>query len=282
MKYKLVADSSANLLALDAPFEYASVPLTLNAGDQSFVDDDNLDVKEMVTFLSSYKGKSGSACPSVADWLNAFGDADRVICYAITSGLSGSYNAACIAKNDYEAEYPDRKVFVLDSLSAGPELKLHVEKTVELIQTGLDFDDICTELLNYSKQNTELVFSLESLTNLANNGRVSPLVAKVAGVLGIRVIGRASDQGQLEQKDKCRGERKALLALHKFMKDLGYTSGKVRIDHCFNADAAEQLKEMILKETPSADVVIGKTQGLCSFYAEQGGLLVGFEVIKVN
>ncbi len=282
MKYKLVADSSANLLTLDAPFEFASVPLTLNAGDKSFVDDESLDVKEMVTFLSSYKGNSGSACPSVADWLNAFGDADRVICFTITSGLSGSYNAAYIAKNDYESEHPDRKVFVLDSLSAGSELKLHIEKAVELIQTGLDFDDMCTELSSYAKNNCELAFCLESLTNLANNGRVSPLVAKVAGVLGIRVIGRASNQGQLEQKDKCRGERKALQAIHKYMKELGYTSGKVRIDHCFNLNAAQQLKEMILKESPSADITIADTLGLCSFYAEEGGLLIGFEVVKVN
>lgn len=282
MKYKLVADSSANLLTLDAPFEYASVPLTLNAGEKSFIDDENLDVREMVTFLSSYKGKSGSACPSVADWLNAFGDADRVICYTITSGLSGSYNAACIAKNDYEAEHPDRKVFVLDSLSAGSELKLLVEKTIELLQTGLDFDDMCAELSDYCKHNTELIFCLESLTNLANNGRVNPLVAKVAGVLGIRVMGRASDRGDLEQKEKCRGERKALLAIHKYMKELGYTSGKVRIDHCFNLGAAQQLKEMILKESPSADIVIDETRGLCSFYAEEGGLMVGFEVVKLN
>ena len=277
MKYKLVADSSANLLTLDAPFEYASVPLTLNAGDKSFIDDASLNVKEMVDFLSSYKGKSGSACPSVADWLNAFGDADRVICFTITSGLSGSYNAAYIAKNDYEAEYPDRKVFVLDSLSAGAELKLHIEKAIELIQVGMNFDDMCAELSDYAKNNNELIFCLESLTNLANNGRVSPLVAKVAGVLGIRVYGRASEQGQLEQKDKCRGEKKALIAVHNYMKELGYTSGKVRIDHCFNEGAALQLKDMILKDSPSADIVIAETRGLCSFYAEQGGLMIGFE-----
>ncbi len=282
MKYKLVADSSANLLTLNAPFEFASVPLTLNAGNKSFVDDANLNVEEMVTFLNSYKGKSGSACPSVADWLNAFGDADRIICYTITSGLSGSYNAAYIAKNDYEAEYPDRKVFILDSLSAGPELKLHVEKTVELLQTGMDFDDICAELYNYAHNNCQLVFCLESLNNLANNGRVSPLIAKVANVLGIRVIGRASNQGDLEQKDKCRGEKKALAALYSYMKDLGYTSGKVRIDHCFNEKAALQFKEMIQKECPNVDIEIAPTLGLCSFYAELGGLLIGFEAVKLN
>ncbi len=282
MKYKLVADSSANLFTLDAPFEFASVPLTLNAGDKCFVDDENLDLNEMVTFLESYKGKSGSACPSVADWLNAFGDADRVICYTITSGLSGSYNAAFIAKNDYESEYPDRKVYVLDSLSAGPELKLHIEKTIELIQSGLDFDDVCTEASRYAHNNAATIFCLESLNNLANNGRVSPLVAKVANVLGIRVMGRASDQGQLEQKDKCRGEKKAITSIYNYMKELGYTSGKVYIDHCFNEKAALQLKDLILKSCPSADVRIAETHGLCSFYAEKGGLILGFEVVKIN
>ncbi len=282
MKFKLVADSSANLLTFDSDIAYASVPLTLNAGDQSFIDDANLDVEQMVSYMSSYKGKSGSACPSVADWLNAFGDADRIICYTITSNLSGSYNAACIAKNDYEAEYPDRKVYVVDTLSTGGEMRLLIEKTAELIHNGIDFDSICAEISSYCKNNCELVFCLESLTNLANNGRVSPLVAKVAGVLGIRVVGRASDDGVLEQKEKCRGEKKALLAIHKLMKERGYTSGRVHIDHCFNLPAAEQLKSMILKESPSADVTIGANGGLCSFYAERGGLIVGYEVVKIN
>lgn len=280
MKYKLVVDSSSNLLSFDSPYDYACVPLTLHAGDRCFVDDSALDVEEMVSYLNSYKGKSGSACPSVADWLDAFGDADRIICYTITSTLSGSYNAAYIAKTDYETAHPDRKVFVMDSLSTGPEMKLLVEKTAEWLTEGKTFDAVCTDLLDYCKNNTELIFCLESMTNLANNGRVHSLVAKVAGVLGIRVLGRASEMGDLEQKDKYRGEKKALLAIHKYMKELGYTNGKVRIDHCLNPGGAQQLKDLICKESPEADIIIRETRGLCSFYAEQGGLMVGFEVKK--
>ena len=65
--------------------------------------------------------------------------------------------------------------------------------------------------------------------------------------------------------------------LLKNMKEMGYRGGKVIIDHCFNENAAVQLKELIKKEFANADIRIGKTGGLCSFYAERGGLLVGFE-----
>jgi fatty acid-binding protein DegV len=90
-------------------------------------------------------------------------------------------------------------------------------------------------------------------------------------------MGIASKVGTLEDKAKCRGEKKTILAVWKQMKELGYKGGRVRIHHCFNLEAAKQLKEMIKKEFANAEVVIGTTRGLCSFYAEQGGMLVGME-----
>ena len=141
--------------------------------------------------------------------LKAFGDADEVYCVTITSGLSGSYNAACIAKQMYEAEHEGRRVCVIDSLSAGPELVLIIEKLEQLIRQDLPYKEICWEIEAY-KAKTGLTFMLASLKNFAANGRVSPAVAKIAGVLGIRIVGKASDQGTLEPTNKCRGEAKSL------------------------------------------------------------------------
>lgn len=275
MKIRIVADSSADLVTLEDR-SVVSVPLKIRTDNKEYVDDDSLDIKAMTEDLASYRGKSGSACPGVGDWLDAFGDADRVFCITITSNLSGSYNSAMVAKEMYESENPDRKVFVIDSLSTGPEMRLIAEKIQELLADGKDYEEICEAIVEYQKS-TYLVFMLKSLTNLANNGRVSPAVAKIAGVLGIHVVGIASEVGTLEQKAKCRGEKKGILAVWNQMKDLGYKGGKVIIHHCFNLEAAKQLKEMITSEFANADVVIGVTKGLCSFYAEQGGMLVGIE-----
>ena len=275
MKFRIVADSSADLLTAEDR-RVVSVPMKIMTDSKEYVDDEKLDIKGMTDDLAAYYGKSGSACPGVGDWIHAFGDADRVFCITITSNLSGSYNSAMVAKETYESENPGKKVCVIDSLSAGPELKIIKEKIEELLAKGKSYEEICDAITEYQKS-TYLVFMLKSLTNLANNGRVSPAVAKIAGVLGIHVMGIASAVGTLEQKAKCRGEKKAIIAIWKQMKELGYKGGKVIIDHCFNEEAAKQLAEMIKNEFADAVIKISTTSGLCSFYAEQGGMLVGIE-----
>lgn len=272
---KIVADSSANILQLqDTPFSAA--PLKVITNEVEFVDDNALDVDAMVSWFDSYKGKSKTSCPNPSDWLHAFGGADEVYCVTITSGLSGSYNAACIAKQMYESENEGKHVCVIDSLSAGPELVLIVEKLEEFIAKGLTYIEICRQIDAYKKK-TGLVFMLESLKNFVANGRVSPAVAKIAGVLGVRIVGKASDQGTLEPTNKCRGERKSLAAIVSHLKRFGLSKGKVRIAHCLNEGAAHGLKQMILAELPQVNIQIHRCRGLCSYYAEKGGLLVGFE-----
>ncbi len=277
-KIKIVADSSANIVSLDG-VAYSCAPLKIITAEREFVDDVSLNVDEMISWFDRYKGRSQTSCPNPSDWLDAFGDADDVFCVTITSGLSGSYNAACAAKQMYEAENSDKRVCVLDSLSAGPELVLIVEKLLELIAQGLSYDEICVAVQAYMKE-TGLLFMLASLKNFAANGRVSPAVAKIAGVFGVRVVGRASDQGQLEPLNKCRGEKNALITILGHLKKEGLTCGKVRIAHCCNETASMWLKENIRMQMPQADVVISACRGLCSYYAENGGLLVAFEKTK--
>ena len=277
MRVKIVTDSASNMYKL-AGIDFESVPLKIVTNEKEYVDDSNLDVAAMVQELSTYKGRSGTACPGVGDWLAAFEGYDEVYCVTIISTLSGSYNAAMTAKQQYEEENPGKKVFVLDSYSAGAEMKLHIEKLKELILAGKDFDTICKEIKEYKEQHTSLVFCLEFLHNLANNGRVNPAVAKIAGLIGIRMVGDVSEEGQLHPTDKCRGEKKALEGIYRNMKRLGYVGGKLLIDHCYNEKTANSLKEMTLADYPNAEVVLAPTGALCSFYAEKGGLMIGFEV----
>ena len=272
---KIVADSSANLMELKT-VAFEAAPLKIITAQREFADDRNLDLDEMIRYFKTYRGRSQSSCPNPENWLTAFGDAEDVYCVTITSGLSGSYNAACIAKEMYEAEHPGRRVFVIDSLSAGPELTLIVEKLEELIGDGKTYEEIRAYIPEYQKK-TGLLFMLESLNNFAANGRVSPAVAKIAGVLGIRIVGKASDVGTLEPTDKCRGEEKSLKTILKHLKESGLKTGKVILAHCLNESAANTLKNMIETDLPGVAVKIGINLGLCSFYAEKGGLLVGFE-----
>ena len=272
---KIIADSSADLIDL-RDVDFASAPLKIITDEKEFVDDASLDADAMVTWFDSYKGKSKTSCPAPGDWLTAFGDADDIFCVTITSGLSGSYNAACVAKQMYEADHAGARVHVIDSLSAGPELVLIVEKLRELITEGLEYPEICERIDAYQKT-TGLVFMLESLKNFAANGRVSPAVAKLTGLLGIRIVGKASVQGTLEPTDKCRGQSKSLAALVKRMQQEGLAGGRVLIAHCQNPGAAEGLRALLQEQCPRVTVQIHTCRGLCSYYAEKGGMLVGYE-----
>jgi len=276
-KMKIVADSSANVLQMTG-VSFASAPMKIITADREFIDDAALDVEAMVRYFDEYKGRSQTSCPNSSDWLEAFGDGEDIFCVTITSGLSGSYNAACAAKELYEAENPGRRVYVIDSLSAGPELQLTLEKLREYIDEGFSYEEICHKISEYI-QNTGLLFMLQSLKNFAANGRVSPTVAKIAGLLGIRIVGKASDVGTLEPTDKSRGEAESLSAILKHLKESGLKTGKVILAHCLNESAANTLKHMMETELPGASVKIDENLGLCSYYAEKGGLLVGFEKI---
>lgn len=275
MDYKIVMDSAGDLLEMEQA-EFSNVPLKILAGDREFVDDATTDVAEMVEYMRTYVGKSSTACPSAGEYLEAFGDAEDVYCVTITSGLSGSYNAAYIAAQTYLEQHPQRRVHVFDSLTAGPEMTLVAEKIRELVHQKLPFDKIVSMVEEYNLK-TQLAFSLESLHNLAQNGRVPVAVAKIAGMLSIRLVGKASDEGTLQPTGKARGDQKVPGELLKQLLSMGYKGGRVRIHHCYNLPSAQRLKDAILEKFPQASIIIQKTNALCSFYAEKGGMLVGFE-----
>lgn len=274
-KIKIVSDSSSDLLEL-REVAFAAAPMKVVTAEREFSDDCKLDLEEMRRFFDSYKGKSQTSCPNTADWLAAFGDADEVFCVTITSALSGSFNSACVAKKAYEEEHPKRRVFVIDTLSAGPELTLVIEKLEEYITKGLSFDEICARITSYQEQ-TGLIFMLKSLRNFANNGRVSPTVARLIGFVGICIVGKASDEGTLEPVHKCRGENRALVTLVSELEKMGLCEGKVSIGHADNESAARYLSELIREKFEKVKIEIHRLRGLCSYYAETGGLLVGFE-----
>ena len=275
MNTKIVADSSASLYTLQG-VDFECVPLKIITDDAEYLDNGTMDALGMAQTLRTYKGKTSTSCPNVSDWLAAYEGADEVYAITITGTLSGSYNAAQLAAEEYQQENPGKRVFVLDSLSTGPEQRLLAEHLRDLLAEGREFDEICEEMLRYHKH-THLLFSLESLANLARNGRVKPAVAAVARMLGIRVIGQASEAGELDVLCKTRGEHGALERIVLELKEHGYINGRLHISHCGNPAAAERLKHMVKAVFDGAKVDISECGGLCSYYAELGGLLVGYE-----
>ena len=97
MKYKIVVDSSSDLTndyIKDNSIGFEVVPLTINVENNSFIDDNNIDVDEMLSVMHSSKKKATSSCPSCGSFSESFKGAENVICITMTSKLSGTYNSA--------------------------------------------------------------------------------------------------------------------------------------------------------------------------------------------
>ena len=207
MKWKIIADSGCDYRSLDnlAPdTEFVSVPLTIQVGETIYRDDAQLNIDQMMEEMYATTTASKSACPSPDDYMKSFEGTDNIVVVTITGTLSGSYNSAEIAKKIYLEEYPDTKIHVIDSLSAGGEVDLIVRKLNHLVAEGLEFDQVLDAITAYQAK-TKLLFVLAKVDNLVKNGRLSKLVGTVVGLLNIRMVGEASKTGTLELLQKARG-----------------------------------------------------------------------------
>ncbi|MCQ2519346.1 MAG: DegV family EDD domain-containing protein [Lachnospiraceae bacterium] len=272
---KISIDSASNYRKIEG-IDYSIAPLSINTNEREFIDDESFNVNEMLDYLEHTKLSSRSACPGINDWYKTYGDEKEVIVIALASALSGSYNSAKTAADEWLENHPDSKIFLLDTTAIGPVEKLCVEYIIEN-KDKMSFEELTKSLDEYCHKNTKIGFCLKSLKNLANNGRINPAVAKIAETLKIHIVGDFTVEGILDPKDKVRGGKKAMETLYKNMLDAGYKGGKLRIDHVLAPESANELANIVRADFPQADIIIDDTTALCSFYAQRGGLVIGYE-----
>ncbi len=275
MLMRIVADSSCDLYALD--HDFITVPLTIYTDERSFLDDESLDIKEMLDYLQSYKGRSYTSCPSIDSWLKAYDGAKEIFVFTVTSALSGSCGTALSAAKTYREKDPEAKIVVIDSLSTGAEIALAIHKLMELEKAGYSFEEMEERIKDHLRR-SRLFFAFVSLHNIAQNGRINKALASALNVFNIVITGTASPEGTISVTGKARGQKNSLQVLIRNMKEAGYQGGKAVITHVENETGALQLKEMILKEFPDANILTYPARGLCSYYMERKGIVISCQI----
>ena len=275
----IVCDSCCEIRTLENPapgVQFEVVPFKIRVADREFTDNSMLNVPEMMAAMDNYTGASTSACPSPEEFAQAYLKADNVICMTISQHLSGSYNAACVARDMVLEEYPEKRIAVVDLLSCGGELAATAWKINEWIGQGMEFNEIVEKAQEYGKE-THLMFLLASFENLAKNGRVSRVVGFIAGKLNMRVLGRATDGGVIDFFFKTRGESRGLARILEEIQQSGYNAQRpVIISHCNNEEGARLLEHGVHELWPTAEVVIVPCAGLTSFYAQDKGMIISY------
>ena len=279
MAWMIVSDSSCEIRELERPaagVQFALVPFKIQIGEREYVDLPTLNVPHMLQAMTDYNGASTSACPSPEEWAEYFLQADNIIAITISSNLSGSYNAALSAREMVLEEHPEKKIFILDTLSCAGALGDAAELANKLIGEGLDFEDICFALQKFA-DSTHILFALASFDNLAKNGRVNRVVGFIAGRLNMRVLGRRTHDGKIDFFFKTRGETRVLARILEQMDEDKYDgTHPVLISECNNQNAAKLLEHGIRTKWPDAHIRILPCSGLCSFYAQDQGLIITY------
>ena len=278
MKWKILADTGSNIRELDnlpEDLAFDLIPLILHVDKKDFVDVPTLDVSELIDAVKE-STTSSSACPAPGVYAEKFSGADNVICFTISSELSGSFNSAELGKSIALEQNPDANIHIFNSRSAGGEIDLLVKKAIQLVDDGKTFEEVVAGMSDYHS-NTYTGYMLKSIENLVKNGRVNKLVGSLVGLLNIHVIGVRSKEGTIEMSNRARGEKKALNIFLKDLVENGYAGGKMELAHVLNPELADVFANKVREQLPTADIHIVPTSGLCSFYAEKGGLMAGYE-----
>ncbi len=280
MSWAIIADSSCNLrdYTPQAPDTlYAYAPLKINVGGTEYSDDANLDVAELNRRVAEEKSASSSACPSAGEWAELFRSAENVIAITISANLSGSFEAASMARNLVQEEGGHR-IHLVNSRAAGGKLEMLVILLDRYLTVHPEatFKEACA-YIDGIEQCSTVLFSLSSYENLTKSGRMPKMAGILANKLSIRVLGTASEEGTIKIVAPTRGQKKMVAKVVQTMEADGYKGGLVCMDHVDNEAACQEIAAAITAKWPEAEIMIMPCGGLCSYYAEAKGIIIGYD-----
>lgn len=280
MSWAIIADSSCNLrdYTPQAPDTlYAYAPLKINVGGTEFADDADLDVAELNRLVAEEKSASSSACPSAGEWAELFRSAENVIAITISANLSGSYEAASMAR-DLVQEESGHRIHLVNSRAAGGKLEMLVILLDRYLTVHPEatFAEACA-YIDGIEQCSTVLFSLSSYENLTKSGRMPKMAGILANKLSIRVLGTASEEGTIKIVAPTRGQKKMVAKVVQTMEADGYKGGLVCIDHVDNEAGCQEIAAAITSKWPEAEIMIMPCGGLCSYYAEAKGIIIGYD-----
>lgn len=281
MKIGIIGDSSCDLTQeMKTRMGALIAPLKVTVEDKEFVDDDTLDLQSQFEAMRASKQAASSACPSPEEFASLMKEFDACFVITLSSKLSGSYNAAEVARELALEEHPEKKIHVVDSLSASAGQVADALFIEDMINDGKTFDEIVDAVEEY-KRNMRTLFVLENLETFVKNGRLGKVAGLLATTFSIRPILSDNGAGEIVMQDKVRGTKQALIKMVEHVADITKNemakSKRMVISHCNAPERAEEVKKMVLDNCEViAEAVIVSTHGLSSVYANEGGIIVSF------
>ena len=281
MSYQIITDSCCDFpTPMYETLGLTFVPLSVEFRGETNDDRNDDSLKDMYEGLRAGEAAKTSAV-NPTRWSETMepvlSAGEDLLVLAFSSGLSTTCHSAVMAANELQEKYPERKIYVVDTLSASLGEGLLVWYACKKRDEGLSLEalrDWVTEMRFHLCH----WFTVDDLMYLKRGGRISATTAIVGTMLGIKPVLHMDDEGHLISMSKARGRKASIEALAAKMGELGkdYDNSTVFICHGDCIDDARYLEKIVREKYGAKNVVIGYTGAVIGSHSGPGTLALFF------
>ena len=234
------------------------VSFHVQLGEDTYADDMGKSISQEELFKRMIDGEDAKtsqvSVQQYLDFFKGFLEEEKDILHiCLSSGISGTYNSACVAAEELKEEYPDRKIYVVDSYAASSGFGLVVDTLADMRDNGADIEEL-RSWIETNKKKLHHWFFTTDLTFFIKGGRVSKTSGFVGNLLGICPLLNVDFEGKLIPREKIRGKKKVIKrTLQKMIEnaqDGADYSGKCFISQAGCYDDAKALADLIEETFP--------------------------------
>ena len=266
MSYEIITDSASNLTKdLTDQYHIHVISYTINInGEDMLCYDENRDFE--ATAREFYEKMRAGAAVSTSlinsdrftKYFEPFLIAGKdIIFVGISSGISGTVQAAKIAADDLKETYPERRIEIIDTLSASLAEGLWAIRISELRENGASIDEVLSYFEDH-KMSMNQIFTVGDLKYLKRGGRISAAEAAIGNLLSIKPILKGNELGKIVVHEKVRSRQRSLqvLADHTVARLTDPANEYVAIAHCDAYEDTMYIADRIRSMCPVKDIII--------------------------
>lgn len=236
-----------------------TVPFHFYIGDDAYMDDFWSTMKPEEMYARMLEGEdSKTSQVSVGEYVEFFKpflESGRDILHVtLSSGISGTLNSALVAAEDLRESYPDRKIYIVDSLTASSGFGLLMKVLADKRDEGMDIDELRDYALR-RRMDVNAWFFTSDLTFFIKGGRVSKTAGFFGNLLNICPLLNIDFKGKLIPREKIRTKKKVIVRLVERMEELAENGhdydGPCYISHSACLADATAVKDLIEERFPA-------------------------------
>lgn len=282
MAYRIFTDATADLndeLLMGLPnVEIIPMEIMIEGKPYKYGLNEGLTPKQFYSELRSGKFASTSQInPSIYHdyFTKALEEGYDVLYLSFSSGMSSTFTSAELSAIDLREEYPERAIICIDTLCAAMGEGLLVCEAAQRQIAGMELEELA-EWVEKSRLKVCHWFTVDTFEHLKHGGRISAATAAIGSTLNIKPLLHVTETGELQAKEKPRGQKQALKAQLKKL-DEGWCpeiSKRIIVAHGDVLERAIEIRDIIQKKHPDADVQIADMGAVIGAHTGPGVLAI--------